>query len=81
MVHQNDIKTNIVNEIKIKTVKLTVPLFTWPTIDMGSYGLWVFRNTIYSNHFTCNLKLFPTELIAANASYLKAETTPFLFKL
>ena len=43
MVHQNDIKTNIVNEIKIKTVKLTVPLFTWPTIDIDLYGLWVFR--------------------------------------
>ena len=70
MANQNDVKKNIVNEIRIKTV----------TIDMGLYWLRVFR-ILYSNHFTCNLKLFHTELIAANVGYLKAETTPFLFKL
>ena len=43
---------------------------------MGLYWLRVFR-ILYSNHFTCNLKLFHTELIAANVGYLKAETTPF----
>lgn len=42
MVNQNDVKTNIVNDNKIKK-QLTVPLFTWPTIDMGLYELWVFR--------------------------------------
>lgn len=43
MANQNDVKTNVVNGIKIKPVTLTVSLFIWPTIDMGLYGLWVFR--------------------------------------
>lgn len=42
MVNQNDVKTNVVNKIKIKTVKSTVPLFTWPTINMGLYGFMGF---------------------------------------
>ena len=36
MVDQNDVKTNIVNEIKIK--QQLSWLFTRPTIDMGLYG-------------------------------------------
>ena len=42
MIDQNDVKTNIVNEIKIKKKKQLSWLFTWPTIDMGVYGFMDF---------------------------------------